>query len=100
MNTIAILVTLAAWGSLWLPLGGALRFLLFMVFLLLGALFTVAGGINWWWDSGMRPKSADPTLMICGLLTLASRAGTLLKAWLESEGGQPWPETRPPRRRR
>ncbi|MCW5655476.1 hypothetical protein [Hydrogenophaga sp.] len=96
MKTIALLTVIAAWGSVLFlrPEGTGLRVLLMVVFLLLGTLFTLAGGFAYWWDGGMRPDKASPTVLICGLLTLASQAGSLLRAVFEGEGGTEWPGRR------
>ena len=96
MTFFAVITVLAAWASVLFlrPEGAGLRVLLMVVFLLLGTLFTLAGGFAYWWDSGMRPSKASPTLLICGLLTLASQAGNLLRAVFEGEGGTDWPGRR------
>jgi hypothetical protein len=96
MTFFAIITALCAWGSVLLlrPDSTAVRVLLMVVFLLLGTLFTLAGGLAYWWDSGMRPTKASPAILICGLLTLASQAGNLLRAVFESEGGTEWPGRR------
>jgi len=95
MSFFACMTALAAWFSvLRPPESNGLRVLLMVAFLLLGALFTLAGGFAYWWDSGMRPTRASPWLLIWGLLTLASQAGNLLRAVLEGEGGTDWPGRR------
>ena len=95
MIFIALLTALAAWFSvLRPPESTGLRVLLMVVFLLLGTLFTLAGGFSYWWDSGMRPSKATPWLFIWGVLTLASQAGNLLRAVFEDEGGTEWPDRR------
>jgi hypothetical protein len=94
MTFFAVLTVIAAWGSVLLGRdceGGLLRALLVALFLGLGVLFTLAGGFAYWWDSGMRPTQASPFLLICGLLTLASQAGAVLRGVLENEGGFHWP---------
>lgn len=72
------------------PESTGLRVLLMGAFLLLGALFTLAGGFAYWWDSGMQPTKASPWLLIWGLLTLASQADNLMRAVFEGEGGTDW----------
>ncbi|WP_066270704.1 hypothetical protein [Hydrogenophaga palleronii] len=95
MGFFAFITALAAWASvLRPPESKALRVLLMVLFLLLGTLFTLAGGFAWWWDSGMRPTRASPWPLIWGLLTLASQAGNLLRAVFEGEGGTDWPGRR------
>ncbi len=95
MSALALISALAAWASVMRPPEStALRVLLMVVFLLLGALFTLAGGFAYWWDSGMRPTRASPWPMIWGLATLASQAGNLLRAVFEDQGGTQWPGRR------
>lgn len=95
MTFFALITALAAWASvLRAPESTGLRVLLMVVFLLLGALFTLVGGLAYWWDSGMQASRASPWLFICGLLTLASQAGNLLRALFEGEGGTEWPGRR------
>ena len=95
MSVLALISALAAWASVMRPPEStALRVLLMVVFLLLGALFTLAGGFAYWWDSGMRPTRASPWPMIWGLATLASQAGNLLRAVFEDQGGTQWPGRR------
>ena len=94
MKFFAVMTVIAAWGSVLLwreSVGGLLRALLVALFLGLGVLLTLAGGFAYWWDSGMRPTQASPFLLICGLLTLASQAGAVLRGMLENEGGVHWP---------
>jgi len=95
MTLFALITALVAWATvLRPPESTGLRVLLMVVFLLLGALFTLAGGFAWWWDSGMQPTKASPWLLILGMLTLASQAGNLLRAVFEGEGGTEWPGRR------
>ena len=95
MTIFALMTALTAWFSVWRPPESTgLRVLLMGVFLLLGALFALAGGFAYWWDGGMRPARASPWLLIWGLLTLASQAGNLLRAVFEGEGGTDWPGRR------
>ena len=104
MKVAAFLVMLAAWGCVFFWRGTAARVLQLIVFGLLGAVFTLAGGFALWWDSGMRPSQASGFIFGCGLLTLLSQAGTVFFAVLGNEGGMEWPERsprakRPPRER-
>ncbi|WP_137919746.1 hypothetical protein [Hydrogenophaga sp. 2FB] len=95
MTFVAFITALAAWFTVLRPSDSdAVRVVWMVVFLLLGALFTLAGGFAYWWDSGMQASKASPWLLICGLLTLASQAGNLLRAVFEGEGGTGWPERR------
>ena len=107
MNVIAFLVVIAAWGCTFFWRGGWARVAQLIVFGLLGALFTIAGGFQYWWNSGMRPSDASPFLFGCGVLILLSQAGTVLVAVLDTEGIMPWPgdgprapKRRPPAKRR
>jgi hypothetical protein len=97
VNALAFLVMLAAWGCAFFWRGGWARVAQLIVFGLLGAVFTLAGGFQYWWNSGMRPSDASPFLFGCGVLTLLSQAGTILIAALGNEGGMPWPEKDTPR---
>jgi len=94
VEIVALITVLAAWGSLFLRRGKLVQFLLFMVFFGLGMLFTLVGGLDFWWDSGMRPDKASPMLLICGVLILCSQAGLLLRAVLDGQGGSSWPGPR------
>ncbi len=92
MTFLAFITALASWASVLLPpRSTAARVLLMGAFLLLGSLFALAGGLAYWWDSGMRPRQASPWLMVFGLLTLASQGGNLLRAYFEGHGGSDWP---------
>ena len=88
MKTFAVLVALAAWGHLlfWRP-APWVSWLLFMAFLVLGSLFTLAGGFSYWWDSGMRPSQRSAVVLVCGLLTLAAQAGRLFKSLSDDDLG-------------
>lgn len=93
MKWLAFLVMATAWVCVWwAPSSGASRIVQFLVFGTLGAVFTVAGGLSYWWDACMRPTQASSFLFVCGLLTLASQGLVLLRGLFENEGGTPWPE--------
>jgi hypothetical protein len=100
MNVIAFLVLIAAWGCTFFWRGGWARVAQLVVFGLLGAVFTIAGGFQYWWNSGMRPDEASPFLFGCGVLILLSQAGTIVLGVIGNETGMPWPgdEPRPPTR--
>jgi hypothetical protein len=100
MNVVAFLVVIAAWGCTLFWRGGWARVAQLIVFGLLGAVFTLAGGFQYWWNSGMKPTDASPFLFGCGVLTLLSQAGTILIAVFSNEGGMPWPGEETPRRPR
>jgi hypothetical protein len=98
MKTLAVLTTIAAWACiLLLPRSTGLRVLQLLVFGLLGTVFTLAGGFQYWWNSGMLPSQKSALILVCGLLTLLSQAGTLLQGMLSDEGGSEWA---PPSKRR
>jgi hypothetical protein len=92
MKFFALIVVLAAWMCLFLaPRGTVSRLLQFLIFGLLGIVFTLAGVFQYWWNSGMQPSQKSAFLLICGLLTLASQLGTLVFAVFGGEGGTEWP---------
>lgn len=80
MKVAALLVMLSAWGCVFLWRATAARLAQLIVFGLLGAVFTLAGGFAYWWDSNMRPDQSSSFIFVCGLLTLLSQAGTVLAA--------------------
>jgi hypothetical protein len=80
MKVAALLVMISAWGFVILWRGTAARWVQFIVFGLLGAVFTLAGGFAYWWDSNMRPDQSSSLIFVCGVLTLLSQAGTVLTA--------------------
>lgn len=93
---MAVMAMLAAWGCMFFAPRGSLSTLLqLLVFGLLGALFTLAGGFAWWWGQGREDRSA--LIMICGLLTLAPTIWVWLRAAADAEFG---PDPRAPRGRR
>jgi drug/metabolite transporter (DMT)-like permease len=85
MNAVAVLIALLAWASLLLRPGDAVRVLLFLTFLLLGTALTLIGGFQYWWSSRMLPSSQSALILVCGVLTLLSQAGTLFRALLSDE---------------
>lgn len=94
MKTFAVLIVLAAWGSAWAWRGDGARLLQLLLFGAVGTLMTLAGAFSLWWDSGMRPGQASSLLLGCGLLTLLPQLPTLLRGFLEGEGGTDWPRRR------
>lgn len=93
MKFFAFVVMLAAWGCLFLaPRSTLSRIVQLLVFGLLGTVFTLAGGFAYWWDSGMRPWQKSAFILVCGVLTLASQALTMLIAVVEDEADTQWPE--------
>lgn len=95
MDAIAFLVMIAAWGCLFFSRDGWARFAQLIVFGLLGAVFTLAGGFQYGWNSGMRPADASLFLFGYGVLTLLSQAGTVVIAVLSNEGGMSGPSDWP-----
>jgi len=101
MKPIAFLVLISAWACLWFaPAGTASRVLQMLVFGVLGALLTLAGAFDYWWSSNMLPSKKSAFTLLCGLGTLASQAGSLLRAVLSGEGGMDWPEPKSGQRQR
>jgi hypothetical protein len=80
MKAAALLVMIGAWGCVFFWRGSAARLVQLIVFGALGAVFTLAGGFAYWWDSHMMPSRSSSFIFVCGLLTLLSQAGTLLAA--------------------
>jgi hypothetical protein len=98
MKVIAFLVLVCAWACLFMmPTGTTSRVTQLMVFGLLGAVLTLAGGFQYWWSSGMLPSQKSSFILLCGLGTLASQAGSLLRGLLGGEGGMDWPQSKPRR---
>ena len=80
MKPIAVFILLSAWACLLLAPSGTLsRTLQLLVFLGLGALLSLVGFFSWYWDSNMRPSQQSAFVLICGLGTLASQIGTVLR---------------------
>jgi len=99
LKIIAFLIMAAAWVCIFVaPRSAPSRLVQFLIFGILGAVLVLAGGFSYWWDSGMRPSEKSPFLLICGILTLASQASTMLVGFLGDEGGTSWPD-RPGRRK-
>jgi hypothetical protein len=98
MNTVAILITVAAWASLWFfrESGTALKLLRFMLFLSLGVLMSLVGGLSYLWDSSAKPDQASATILVCGILTLLSQFDGIVKSLFEHVD----PDDYPPKNRR
>ncbi len=80
MKPIAVVILLSAWACLLLAPSGTLsRTLQLLVFLGLGALLSLVGFVSWYWDSNMRPSQQSAFVLVCGLGTLASQIGTVLR---------------------
>lgn len=95
MKFIALLILVAAWACFFLaPSGGLSRVVQLIVFGGLGAVMCLAGGFQYYWASHMLPGQQSAFILVCGLGTLASQAGTILHAVLGNEGGTEWPEAR------
>jgi hypothetical protein len=99
MKLLAFLILMSAWTCFFVaPTGTASRVIQLLVFGLLGAALTLAGGFQYWWNSGMLPSQKSAFILLCGLGTLASQAGPFLQGVLGNEGGTDWPEPKPKRR--
>jgi hypothetical protein len=93
MKFLAFLVLASAWASFFsLPTGTASRVVQMLVFGSLGALLTLAGGFQYWWDSTMLPDQKSAFILLCGLGTLASQTGSLLQGILGGQGGTELPK--------
>lgn len=80
MKPIALLILFSAWACLLLaPPGMVSRTLQLLAFLGLGALLTLVGFVSFYWDSNMRPSQQSAFILVCGLGTLASQVGTVLR---------------------
>ncbi len=91
MKPIAFIVLASAWACLFLaPSGGVSRLIQLVVFLALGALLTLVGFASNYWDSNMRPGQQSSFILVCGLGTLASQVGTVLRA-LSSAADEEFP---------
>jgi hypothetical protein len=90
MQVAAFIVMAAAWASLFFWRSTPARLAQLIVFGLLGAVFTLAGGFAYWWDSHMQPSRSSPFLFGGGLLTLLSQAGTVLMAVFRDDSDVPW----------
>lgn len=58
MKVAAFLVMIAAWGCLFMWRSVPARVAQMIVFGLLGTLFTLAGGFQFWWNSNMQRARA------------------------------------------
>lgn len=84
MKTAAVLIALAAWFCLLVMPKSTLSMLFqLLVFGLFGAVFTLAGGFSYWWDSGMQPDKKSALILVCGVLILAAQAINLVRAMLD-----------------
>lgn len=84
-----MLITLFAWAcALWAPRTTVSQTLQILIFGGLGALFALAGGFSWWWDSGMRPDQRSAVVLVCGVLTLGITGWVWLRAAAEDEFGR------------
>lgn len=99
MQVAAFIVMVASWACLFFWRSTPARLAQLIVFGLLGAVFTLAGGFAYWWYSHMQPSRSSPFIFGCGLLTLLSQAGTVLMAVLRDTSEVPWPDSREPRTR-
>jgi hypothetical protein len=95
MKFIAFMVMASAWACLWLaPRGPASRIVQMLVFGFVGAMLTLAGWFQWYWTSHMNPDEKSAFVLVCGIGTLLSQAGTIVRGVLEDEGPMPWPQAK------
>jgi len=99
MKFFALFILVSAWASFYfLPFGTASRVIQMLVFGFLGALLTLAGGFQYWWDSSMLPDQKSALILLCGLGTLASQASSFLRGFFGGQGGTDWPQRESKRR--
>lgn len=99
MKFFSFLILASAWGCFFFAPSGTLsRLLQFLVFGVLGAVLSLAGGFQYWWNSGMAPSQKSAFILLCGLGTLASQASAFLQGFLGDEGPVSWPERKSRRR--
>lgn len=80
MKPLALAILFPAWGCLLLAPSGTLsRTLQLLAFLGLGALLSLVGFVSWYRDSNIRPSQQSAFMLVCGLGTLASQVGTVLR---------------------
>ena len=82
---VYVLLVVAAWGSLFVPLPQWMKVLLGVGFLGLGSLLLMFGLAGSYWDSHMTSgTSAATSTLVTGVLLVLSRAGLLLKVVVET----------------
>jgi len=80
---VYVLLVIAAWWSLFVPLLGWAKVVLSAAFLGLGAIFLFFGLAGSYWDSHMTPGTSSSTsTLLTGVLLLLSRAALVLKVIL------------------
>jgi len=82
MNAVAILLAVVFGASLFLPMPKVLRFIVFVLALLIGSFLAIGGGFSYWWDQSMRPTQASAVPFVCGLLILASQIPMLIRSFV------------------
>lgn len=91
MKPIAFVVLVSAWACLLLaPPGQLSRLIQFIVFIGLGSVLALVGFMSHYWDSNMRPGQQSSFILVCGLGTVASQLGTLLRM-LSAEADEEFP---------
>jgi hypothetical protein len=60
------------------------RFIVYLLALLIGFFFLIVGGLAYWWDRSMQPTHASAVQSVCGLLILASQVGVLIRSFYSS----------------
>ncbi len=99
MKFLAFIILASAWASFYfLPTGTASRVIQMLIFGALGALLTLVGGFEYWWDSSMLPNQKSAFILLCGLGTLASQTGAFLQGIFGGQGGTDWPQPQSKRR--
>ena len=89
---IYVLLVVAAWGSLFVPLPSWVKILLSIGFLGFGILFLLFGLAGSYWDSHMTPGSSSSTsTLVTGILLLLSRAVLVAKVILHALVAPPSP---------
>lgn len=80
MKPIAFIIMASAWACLFLaPSGQVSRFIQFVVYSALGSMLVLIGFLSNYWDSNMRPSQQSSFVLVCGVATVASQLGTLLR---------------------
>ncbi|MFN0164288.1 MAG: hypothetical protein ACKVQQ_23875 [Burkholderiales bacterium] len=78
-EVLAFAIVVAAWWVALLGRSPLLAVISLMGFGFVGGLMVFFGAISYWWDSGMRPGSQNPFLLLCGIATLVAQAVSVLR---------------------
>lgn len=79
LEVLAFAIVIAAWWVALLGRSTWLAVLSLVAFGFAGGLMVFFGALSYWWDSGMRPGSQNPFLLLCGLVTLVAQAVSVLR---------------------